>query len=337
MSAILNIYKNLYLNSNKSSKKIIFSKSISNNSYNVKISHFNVSKNISLIKPNSYKIQKKKVIKKTLSKIDNNKITINNKSNIHYNNNKNIFLKYKLFSNAPTKLKSKNIKNNFKRNYIMFSPCLKNYTKLKKLMMRNIPTPNTMTLSKHSFDQKKKKSRLIKSENHQISISFKRENNFINNLIEKQKVEIEKLQKKNKIFKKKLKFLEKENKNLNKEIIDYKNNQDQMILLIKIIQACGVDIDQLIDEYNNNITKEDSNKYNDDEEKIVYNTADKVLKFNESSTSDLDIKAESNSFIPITLEKDNEKKISTIKIPKLNFENIYSKNLHNKNYNKKQK
>ena len=121
--------------------------------------------------------------------------------------------------------------------------------------------------------------------------------------------------------------MEKEKKNLTKKIIDYKNNQDQMILLIKIIQECGVDIDQLIDEYNNNITKEDSNKNNDDEEKIIY----------ESSISNFDIKAESNSFIPITLEKDCDKKISKIKIPKLKFENIYSKNLHNKNYNKKQK
>ena len=324
MSAILNIYKNLYLNSNKSSKKTIFAKSTSNNSYNTKISHFNLSKNISLIKPKSYKIQKKKVIKKTLSKHDNNKKTINN---IHYNNNKNIFLKYKLFAFAQTKLKSKNIKNNFKRNYIMFSPCLKKNTIRKKLMLRNIPTPSIMTLSKNSFDQKKKKNILIKSDNHQMPISFKKENNIINNLIEQQKVEIEKLQKQNKIFTKKLKFLEKDNKNLNKKIIDYKNNQDQMILLIKIIQACGIDIDQLIDDYNNNITKEDSNKNNDDEEKIIY----------ESSISNFDIKAESNSFIPITLEKDCDKKISKIKIPKLKFENIYSKNLHNKNYNKKQK
>ena len=68
---------------------------------------------------------------------------------------------------------------------------------------------------------------------------------------------------------------------------------------------------KLIDEYQN------STNIN------INNTVkkDKKSKFSDS-VSDLDIKGESNSFIPITIEKTHESKISKIKIPKLNFEKI---------------
>ena len=105
----------------------------------------------------------------------------------------------------------------------------------------------------------------------------------------------------------------------------YSNNQDQLILLIKIIQACGVDIDNLIDEYNNNI----NNDY-------LYDNNSKSFTDNES-ISELDIKAESNSFIPITLEKEHKTKIFKIKIPKLNLDKINKKNLYNINFNNNKK
>ena len=366
MSATINIYKNLYLNSNKSSKKTIFSKSTSNNSYNTKNSHFNMFKNISLIKPKSYMLQKKKNIKKAFAKneyeynnnnINNNSNNNNNHSNTntntnHNNNNhnKNIFHKWKFFSIAPTKLKNKNSKINYKRNFLICSPCFKNNTIRKKLIMRNTSSPKSLTLSKKTFIQKEKKSEKIKNENQQILQSFKRENNTLKNIIEKQKVELEKIQKKKKLYTQKLTTLEKEKKMLNSQIIDYSNNQNQLILLIKIVQACGVDIDQLIDEYNNNIggnenkiNNENNNESNinnmndNDEEEIYFDTDINNLNFNESEISEVDIKAESNSFIPLTLEKEHKKKISKINIPRLNFENIFNKNLYNINYNKKQK
>ena len=58
MSDIYSIYKTIYLNSNKSSKKTIFSNSTNINSYN-KNYNFNLFKNISLIKPKSFLSQKK--------------------------------------------------------------------------------------------------------------------------------------------------------------------------------------------------------------------------------------------------------------------------------------
>ena len=363
MSTTINIYKNLYLNSNKSSKKTIFSKSTSNNSYNTKNSHFNLFKNISLIKPKSYLLQKKQIIKKAFAKneyeynnnINNNSNNKNHTNTKHNNNNhnKNIFHKLKFFSMAPTKLKNKNPKINYKRNFLVCSPCFKNNTIRKKLIMRNTSTSKSPTLSKKTFIQKEKKSKKIKNENQQILQSFKRENNTLKNLIEKQKVELEKIQKKNKMYTQKLTTLEKEKKMLNSQITDYSNNQDQLILLIKIVQACGVDIDQLIDEYNNNIGGNENkinnesninnndnniNNMNDnDEEEIYFDTDYKNLSCNESVISKVDIKTEGNSFIPLILEKEHKKKISKINIPRLNFENILNKNLYNINYNKKQK
>ncbi len=303
MSAIFNIYKDLYLNSNKSIKKTIFSKSTTNNSYN-KNSHFNLFKNISLIKPKSFMVQKKSK-KKTISKNENN----------------HIFHKLKFIN--PPKTKNKNNKTNYKRNNIICSPCYKSNSIRKKLILRNnTSNSNSLTLSKPSIDQKN--NRKMKNEN-KILLSFKKEKNLLNTMIDKQKIEIEKLKNKSIIYNQKLLLLEKENKTLNKKIEDYSNNQDQLILLIKIIQACGVDIDNLIDEYNNNI----NNDY-------LYDNSSKSFTDNES-ISELDIKAESNSFIPITLEKEHKTKISKIKIPKLNLDKINKKNLYNINFNNNKK
>lgn len=303
MSTIFNIYKDLYLNSNKSSKKTIFSKSTTNNSYN-KNSHFNLFKNISLIKPKSFMVQKKSK-KKTISKNENN----------------HIFGKLKFIN--PPKTKNKNNKTNYKRNNIICSPCYKSNSIRKKLILRNnTSNSNSLTLSKPSIDQKN--NRKMKNEN-KILLSFKKEKNLLNTMIDKQKIEIEKLKNKSIIYNQKLLLLEKENKTLNKKIEDYSNNQDQLILLIKIIQACGVDIDNLIDEYNNNI----NNDY-------LYDNSSKSFTDNES-ISELDIKAESNSFIPITLEKEHKTKISKIKIPKLNLDKINKKNLYNINFNNDKK
>lgn len=184
---------------------------------------------------------------------------------------------------------------------ILCSPCFKNNTICKKLILRNTSTSKSLTLSKKSDDHKKK------NENHQILISFKREKNILINLIEKQKKEIEKLQKKSNIYTKQLTSLEKENKKLNKQIKDYSINQDQLILLIKIVQTFGVDIEQLIDEYNQNINNNINNcdninnTNNEGEEEIYYDKDMQGLNFNESTISELDIKTEINSFIPITI------------------------------------
>ena len=50
---------------------------------------------------------------------------------------------------------------------------------------------------------------------------------------------------------------DKENTNLKKKYGSLKENQEQLIMLIKIIQENGVDVDGLIDKWNNEVEMED--------------------------------------------------------------------------------
>ena len=287
MSNNYNIFKTIYLNSNKSSKKTIFSKSSNNKTYN-KISQFLFFKNISLIKPKSF-MTKKKTIQKNFSKKDY------------------ILARMRFFD--PIKIPNRNKRINNNMNYILYSPNNKsNFIRKKKYLLTNNSTSNSINLTKASIEEKIHKK--IKNDNNKLA-NYKKEKIKLTNLIEKQKAEIEKLTNKKKLYKQKLALLEKENKKLNKKLEEYTSNQEQLILLIKLIQSCGVDINELIDDYQN------STNIN------INNTVKKDKKSNFSdSVSDLDIKGESNSFIPITIEKTHESKISKIKIPKLNFEKI---------------
>ena len=288
MSNNYNIFKTIYLNSNKSSKKTIFSKSSNNKTYN-KISQFLFFKNISLIKPKSF-MTKKKTIQKNFSKKDY------------------ILARMRFFD--PIKIPNRNKRINNNMNYILYSPNNKsNFIRKKKYLLTNNSTSNSINLTKASIEEKIHKK--IKNDNNKLA-NYKKEKIKLTNLIAKQKAKIEKLTNKKKLYKQKLALLEKENKKLNKKLEEYTSNQEQLILLIKLIQSCGVDINELIDDYQNSTNINNINN-------TV--TKDKKSKFSDS-VSDLDIKGESNSFIPITIEKTHESKISKIKIPKLNFEKI---------------
>ena len=290
MSAIYNIYKTIYLNSSKSSNKTIFSKPTINNSY-CKNLNFPQFKNISLIKPKLFMTQKR-AIKKNFLKSEN------------------FVKKMKFFS--PIQVKSKNNKINYNRNNFIFSPTNIRNNLRKKLIYTNNSNSYNISLSKASIEQKNHKK--IKNEN-KILINYKKEKNKLSNLISEQKNEIEKLKNKNKLYNKKLLLLEKENKMLNTKIDNYHNTQSQLILLIKIIQNYGVDINQLIDDYNNSISSSTTNNLND-----IKGISDS------ESLSEIDLQIESNSFFPINIERKKETTISKIKIPKLNFDNINKKN-----------
>ena len=87
----------------------------------------------------------------------------------------------------------------FPRNNIICSPCYKSNSIRKKLILRNnTSNSNSLTLSKPSIDQKN--NRKMKNEN-KILLSFKKEKNLLNTMIDKQKIEIEKLKNKRIIYK----------------------------------------------------------------------------------------------------------------------------------------
>ena len=109
-------------------------------------------------------------------------------------------------------------------------------------------------------------------------------------------------------------------------------------MLVKIIKQNGVDIEELIDRWNNDIENEEENNSKEKVEEI--NSKSLVL----DSLNELNDKIDCSSFIPITVqEKKEEKKIKVSGVPKLNFDllknnyNPENRNNHKNNQNNKKK
>ena len=144
------------------------------------------------------------------------------------------------------------------------------------------------------------------------------------NLIKRQKKLIEKFEEDNDILENRINLIIQENKKIKAKIKNYLENQEQLIMLVKIVQKSGVDVESLIDKWNNEV----DNMNNEEENEISYN--------NESSISDeineLNGKIDPSSFIPINIEKPHVNKKVFSGIPKLNFSNI-----NNRESSKKQR
>ena len=85
-------------------------------------------------------------------------------------------------------------------------------------------------------------------------------------------------------------------------------------MLVKIIKQNWVDIEKLIDRWNNDIENEEENTSKEKFEEL--NSKSLVL----DSLNELNGKIDCSSFIPITVqEKKEEKKIKVSGVPKLNF------------------
>ena len=131
--------------------------------------------------------------------------------------------------------------------------------------------------------------------------------------------------------------IEQENNKLKKKINVYKENQEQLVMLVKIIQQNGVDIEDLIDKWNNDIENEEEDNNSKDQNEEI-NSKSLVL----DSLNELNGKIDCSSFIPITVqEKKTEKKLKVSGIPKLNFDilknnyNQDNRNNHKQNNKKK--
>ena len=136
---------------------------------------------------------------------------------------------------------------------------------------------------------------------------YKKEKDELNNKIKEQKAYIEKLMEKNKKLDEKFNEVNQENITIKKKYSTLKENQEQLIMLIKIIQENGVDVDGLIDKWNNEIEMEEKEQGGESD-----------------NTKSVDIEMikehEKYEFLPITV--DNSKKSISINkgVPKLNFD-----------------
>ena len=326
------------------------------------------------LKVNSKNKQKRKVrinnqknfffIKKTTPKIwINNNINLIKKNIWKINNNSKIPLSFSKSFNHYIKYKilNPNNKPNLKEQIFTNKP---NYNKVNT-------NPNNLSFnkknkfqSKHFFNNKKIPSiRSINNNNYIINNFSLSSKNYTNNNTQTQKPSqknltgdvikyskeklklkemnikhqkmINKLNEDKKKLNEEINLIKKENSKLKQKIKNYKDNQEQLVMLIKVIQKSGVNIEDIIDRWNNENVEEEEN----DEQIEEINSKSLVLySFNE-----LNEKIDCSSFIPITVkEKKREKKIKVTGIPKLNFEVLKNKqklkmNFTNKNQSKKRK
>ena len=120
-----------------------------------------------------------------------------------------------------------------------------------------------------------------------------------------------------------------DNIRLRNKLNSYKDTQEQLIMLIKLVQKTGVDVEGIIDKWNNEVENDSKNEENDNE----------IENKNKSAATDIqnnyDYKLDS-SFTPITIDENPKEKNEKIEIvPKLNFSNLHSRirNIDNKQYN----
>ena len=164
---------------------------------------------------------------------------------------------------------------------------------------------NTLNVSEKNFNNNSvmDKKNLEKDLN-----KYKKEKEDLNNKIKEQKRYIEKLMEKNKKLDEKFNEVNQENISIRKQYNTLKENQEQLIMLIKIIQENGVDVDGLIDKWNNEIEKEEK-EGGDGESDNTKSVDIEMIKEHQKY-----------EFLPITVEN-SKKSINIIKgVPKLNFD-----------------
>ena len=140
---------------------------------------------------------------------------------------------------------------------------------------------------------------------------YKKEKEELDNKIKEQKSNIEKLIERNKKLDEKFNEVSQENTTLKKKYSSLKENQEQLIMLIKIIQENGIDVDGLIDKWNNEVEMEEKNAAGGGLGEPA-NT--------KSVDAEINKEQEKLEFLPITVENSLKSKNKIKGVPKLNFE-----------------
>ena len=259
------------------------------------------------LKPNNNNPNEKIIINNTNSNVIISS-TASNLSNIGINKNNKIPRKNIINNNKKPKIKSINTNN-----YII----------------------NTLNVSEKNYINNSSQAQKVIQRNLTEEINkFKREREELKRIYQKHERLIEKLMEDNKNLSDKIGGIEQENNKLKKKINVYKENQEQLVMLVKIIQQNGVDIEELIDKWNEDIENEEENT-SENEKNEEINSKSLVL----DSLNELNGKIDCSSFIPITVQEKNiEKKIKVSGVPKLNFDILKSHyNQDNKNNHKNKK
>ena len=167
---------------------------------------------------------------------------------------------------------------------------------------------NTLNVSEKNFAN----NSTVEKKNFEKDLNrYKKEKEDLNNKIKEQKAYIEELMEKNKKLDQKFNEVNDENMSIKKRYSVLKENQEQLVMLIKIIQENGVDVDGLIDKWNNEIEKEGQEAGGGGD---IENT----------KSVDIEMIKEHEKYEFLTITVDNSKKSRSIikGVPKLNFDAI---------------
>ena len=244
-------------------------------------------------------------------------ITSNNSQNTSQ------FIKYKYLKPKTSAKKQLIIKKCLDSTGNLERSQLNNNTQQIKAINTNNYIINTINLSEKTFinhSMQVPKQKIASSSNNLETElnNLKKEKEKLKNLYKKQERLIERLIQDNKNLSNQIAETENENHKLNKKINVYKENQEQLVMLVKIIQKNGVDIETLIDKWNSELENETNN---DEKEKESY--IDSLNSIND--------KFDCINFIPIIdQEKKKDKKIVVENVPRLNFDMIKNNMIANK-------
>jgi len=168
---------------------------------------------------------------------------------------------------------------------------------------------NTLNVSEKNFANNSAMDKEKKNYEKDIN-KYKKEKEDLNNKIKEQKAYIENLIEKNKQLDERFNVVNQENILVKKKYNTLKENQEQLIMLIKIIQENGVDIDGLIDKWNNEIENEEKENGEEDSD----------------NTKSVDIEMikehQKYEFLPITVDNSKKSKSIIKGVPKLNLDAI---------------
>jgi len=285
--------KNKYNNILKSNN-YIKSNGNNNNNINKKI---NTSINNKSTQFNNNNLNNNSRIMKNNSKICNVKKSNQNFTYI----NKNISHNY---NNKNNKNKGSNPVNTYIINTLNVSE--------KDFLSSGISTAKPQkSIQKISKDYENEINKLIKEKEECESI------------IKRQEKLIEKFVEDNDKLENKIKNIEYENKKISQKIEIHQENQEQLIMLVKIVQRSGVDVEELIDKWNNEVEMENNSS-------ITNNSNNNNNESFTDSINELNSKIDPSSFIPINIEEPKINKKVFTGIPKLNFDIIKNNREGNK-------
>ena len=275
------------------------------NNINNKSGHLNKNKNNNNYIHSNFNINNSNILNN--SKISNSKknnTNISNSSNITFVNNS----ASHNYNHKTNKNKSSNPVNTYIINTLNVSE--------KDFLRSGITSAKPLKLNqKNNKDYEAEINKIIK------------EKEESQNIVKKQGKLIEKLIEDNQKLENKIKEIIYENQKISRKIEVHQDNQEQLIMLVKIVQKSGVDVEELIDKWNNDVENEnennnitnDSNNFNNNESYT-------------DSTNELNSKIDPSSFIPINIEEPHINKKVFKGIPKLNFDTINNRDSNKKKF-----